>query len=65
MITDKQVLAAIAVFYKSGIGDGGIRKALEAYEQRKWAKFEKDDKTTPPKQGQQVATIAFGRFFTA
>ena len=32
MITDEQVIAAIAEFYKSGTGNGGVRKALEAYE---------------------------------
>lgn len=36
MITDAQVIDAIAEFYKSGTGNGGMREALEAYEQSKW-----------------------------
>ncbi len=48
MITDEQVIAAIAEFYKSGTGNGGMRKALEAYEQSKWVKFDVNDESTYP-----------------
>jgi hypothetical protein len=48
MITNEQVLDAIVAFYKSGTGNGGMRKALEAYEQSKWIKFDVDDASTYP-----------------
>lgn len=35
MITDEQVISAIAEFYKSGTGNCGMRRVLEAYEQSK------------------------------
>lgn len=47
-MTDEQVIAAIAEFYKSGTGNGGMRKALEAYEASKWVKFDEYDKSTYP-----------------
>lgn len=46
MITYEQVIAAIAEFYKSGTGNGGMRKALESYEASKWVSIE-DQKPLP------------------
>jgi hypothetical protein len=48
MITENQVIGAIAVFYKSGNGYGGMRKALEAYEKSKWVTFDVGDASTYP-----------------
>ena len=58
MITDEQVIAAIAEFYKSGTGNGGMRKALEAYEASKWVNFDVNDVSTwPPMTKQPYASI--------
>ena len=62
MITDEQVVTAIAEFYKQGTGNGGMRKALEAYEQSKWVKFDEYDETTYPPFDVRVLTKLKGDF---
>ena len=56
MITDEQVNAFINAFELNGghfLGNNEfdtVRKALEAYEQSKWVKFDVDDESTYPKR---------------
>ena len=56
MITDKQVNVFINVFELNGghfLGNNefdSVRKALEAYEQSKWVKFDVNDESTYPKR---------------
>ena len=55
MITDEQIFTACEVFYKNErvLGhnlDVAMRKALEAYEQSKWVKFDVDDESTWPQR---------------
>lgn len=57
MITNEQVIAAIAEFYKSNAGGNGMRRALEAYERSKWVKFDVDDESTHPIDGQVCYTL--------
>ena len=61
-ITDKQVMKALDAYYGiEHIGGAreslieGMRKALEAYEQSKWVKFDINDQSTYPPLETDVA----------
>ena len=51
MITDEQVKIAIEAYWSNETDElPAMRKALEAYEQSKWVKFDVDDESTYPKK---------------